>query len=465
MSGPTHSLTVRATIPARVGMLGEVMAAIAAEQALVGGVDIVRSTSDEVTRDIAVLVHDDAHGERVRRAIAGVSGTTVEGVADRAILAHAGGTLGMRNRVPVVTRDDLSMAYTPGVARVCMDIHDDPEKAWDYTIKGNSVMVVSDGSAVVGEGDLGPLAALPAMESKCLFLRDLAGIDAFPIPVTERDPERIARVVELCASPFAGIHLTDVAAPRCFDLVRALEPRVDVPVFQDDQWGTAAALLAGLLNGLELTGKRLADARIVVAGLGPAGVATVRLLVTAGAGEVVACDSKGAVHSGRTDLTEDDRWVAEHTNAARTTGGASELVAGADAFIGVSVPELLSADDVRTMARDPLVFALALPEPELAREAAGGLARVYATGRPDVPNQIHSALAYPGIWRGARDARAATIDESLVLAAAGAIAETAAPRVQAREDQIVPSVLDPELVPNVAKAVKAAAEAGGHSRA
>jgi malate dehydrogenase (oxaloacetate-decarboxylating) len=446
-------------------MLGEVMAAIAAEQALVGGVDIVRSTTDAVTRDIAVLVHDDAHGDRVRRAIAGVPGTEVEGVADRAILAHAGGTLGMRNRVPVVTRDDLSMAYTPGVARVCMDIHDDPEKAWDYTIKGNSVMVVSDGSAVVGEGDLGPLAALPAMESKCLFLRELAGLDAFPIPLTERDPERIARIVELCASPFAGVHLTDIAAPRCFDLVRTLEPRVDIPVFQDDQWGTAAALLAGLLNGLELTGKRLADARIVVAGLGPAGVATVRLLVAAGAGEVVACDSKGALHSGRTDLTEDDRWVAEHTNPGRATGAAPDLVTGADAFIGVSAPGLLNDDDVRGMARDPLVFALALPEPEVSRQVAGSLARVYATGRPDVPNQIHSALAFPGIWRGALDARASAIDEPMVLAAAGAIAETAAKRSSVRDDHVVPSVLDPDLVPNVARAVKAAAEASGVSRA
>ncbi len=336
MSGPTHSLTIRAAIPARIGMLGEVMAAIAAQDALVGGVDIVRSTSESVTRDVAVLVRDDAHGERVRVAIAQVADVEVEGVADRALLAHAGGKIGMRNRVPVATRDDLSMAYTPGVARVCMAINEDPGRAWDYTIKGNSVMVVSDGSAVVGQGDLGPLAALPAMEAKCMFLRELAGIDAFPLPVTLRDPEAIARTVALCASPFAGVHVADVAAPRCFELGRALAPKVDVPVFQDDQAGTAAALLAALINSLELVGKRLSAARVVVAGLGPGGVATVRLLVAAGVGEVTACDSKGAVHSGRGDLTEDDRWVAEHTNGARRTGSASDLVAGADVFIGLS---------------------------------------------------------------------------------------------------------------------------------
>jgi len=464
VSGPTHSLTIRATIPARVGMLGEVMAAIASEEALVGGVDIVRSTSDTVTRDMAVLVRDDLHGERVRIAIAEVADVEVEGVADRALLAHAGGKVGMRNRVPVATRDDLSMAYTPGVARVCMAINEDPERAWEYTIKGNSVMVVSDGTAVVGQGDLGPLAALPAMEAKCMFLRELAGIDAFPLPVTQRDPEAIARTVARCVSPFAGVHVTDVAAPTCFELGRALAPKVDVPVFQDDQAGTAAALLAALVNSLEFVGKRLSNARVVVAGLGPGGVATVRLLVAAGVGEVTACDSRGAVHTGRDDLTEDDRWVAEHTNGARRTGTASDLVAGADAFIGLSTPGLLDADDLRRMASDPIVFALAMPEPEVARGVADELVRVYATGRPDVPNQIHSALAFPGIWRGALDARARTIDESMVLAAAGAIAETVTQTSAPSADRVVPSIFDPELVPNVARAVRSAAEAAGLAR-
>lgn len=464
MVQPTHSLVIRATIPARVGMLGEVMAAIAATHALVGGVDIVRSSSTDVTRDIAVLVRDDDHGAEVQQTVGSVAGVEVEGVADRVVLAHAGGKIGMRNRVPVTTRDDLSMAYTPGVARVCMAIHEDPDAAWDYTIKGNSVMVVSDGSAVVGQGDLGPLAALPAMEAKCAFLRDLAGIDAFPIPITLRDPDRIARAIELCASPFAGVHLTDVAAPRCFDLVRALQPKIDVPVFQDDQWGTAAALLAGLVNGLEIVGKRLSDARVVVAGLGPGGVATVRLLVAAGAGEVVACDSKGAVHTSRDDLTEDDRWVAEHTNRSHRTGMAPQLVEGADAFIGLSTPGLLSADDVRRMERDPVIFALALPQPEVAPAVAAELAAVYATGRPDVQNQIHSTLAFPGIWRGALDARATVIDEAMVLAAAGAIAETAAEEPPLGPDRVVPSIFSPRLVPNVARAVRAAAESSGVAR-
>lgn len=465
MSHANHSITLRAVIPAQVGMLGRVMAAIGESGAEVGGVDIVRSAKSSVTRDITVYVRDDAHAEAVRTATEGVEGVRVEAVSDRVFQSHLGGMVGMRNRSTITTRDDLSMAYTPGVARVCMAIHHDFDKAWDYTIKANSVMVVSDGSSVVGQGDLGAEAALPAMEAKCLFLRELAGIDAFPLPLDTRDLRVMVDAVVRCSSVFAGIHLTDIAAPRCFELLRELGRRLEIPVFHDDQEGTAVALLAALTNGLSVAGKKLADATVVVAGLGPGGMSTVRILVAAGVGNVVACDSRGAVHAGRGDDDAEVRWVAEHTNPEGRSGSTQEALAGADAFIGLSVPNLLTPADVRRMAADPVVFALAMPEPEIGPDEAYDVAAVYATGRPDVPNQINSALAFPGIWRGALDCRATEINDAMTLAAAAAIAETAMGEDGAISPySIVPSVLSTELAPRVAAAVRQAAEATGVAR-
>jgi malate dehydrogenase (oxaloacetate-decarboxylating) len=460
----SYSLTFRAAIPSRIGALGRALAAIGDAGGQVGGVDIVSSGKTAVTRDITVLVNDEAHGEAVRAALEAVDGVSVVSVADRISLSHMGGKVGMQNRVPVATRDDLSMAYTPGVARVCMAIHHDFEKAWDYTIKGNSVMVVSDGSSVVGQGDLGPEASLPAVEAKCVFLRELAGIDAFPLPVTVRDPAEIAEVVALTSSVFAGIHLSDIAAPRCFEVQRLLDERLDIPVFHDDQQGTAAAVLAALTNGLSVAGKRLAEARVVVAGLGPGGQAVVRLLVAAEVGEVVAVDSHGAVHGARDDLEGDLAWIAEHTNPEGRTGDAATVLQGADAFIGLSVPGLLSAADVARMAPEPVVLALAMPDQEIGPAEAAGVARVYASGRPDVPNQINSGLASPGIWRGALDCRATEINQAMTLAAATAIAETAADDAGLSEVNVVPSIFNHRLVPNVAAAVRAAAEATGVAR-
>ena len=463
MSHANYSLTIRAVIPAKVGMLGQVMAAIGDAGGQVGGVDIVRSAKEAVTRDITVYARDDAHGDGIREALAGVEGVRVESVNDRVFLSHHGGKIGMQNRVPVATRDDLSMAYTPGVARVCMAIHHDFDQAWEYTIKGNSVMVVSDGSSVVGQGDLGPEASLPALEAKCAFMRKLAGIDAFPLPVDLRDPAEIAEAVALASSVFAGIHLSDIAAPRCFEVQRLLDERLDIPVFHEDQQGTAAAVLAALTNGLAVAGTSLSDASVVVAGLGPGGQAVVRLLVAAGVGEVVACDSQGAVHRGRDD-GEDLAWVAGNTNPRGLTGAAPDVLEGADAFLGLSTSGLLSADDVRRMASDPVVLALAMPDPEILPEDAAGVARVYATGRPDVPNQINSGLASPGIWRGALDCRATEINQAMTLAAATAIAETAAEETGPSEFNVVPSIFNQRLVPNVAAAVRAAAEATGVAR-
>ena len=460
MSHANYSLSVRAAIPAKVGMLGRVLGAIGDAGAQVGGVDIIRSSSDTVTRDISVYARDEAHGDEIRAAVEAVEGVVVESVFDRVFLSHAGGKVGMANRVPVASRDDLSMAYTPGVARVCMAIHHDFEQAWDYTIKGNSVMVVSDGSSVVGQGDLGTLASLPALEGKCVFLHKLAGIDAFPLPVDLRDPAEIAEAVALCSSVFAGIHLSDISAPRCFEVQRLLDERLGIPVFHDDQQGTAAAVS----NGLSVAGKRLADATVVVAGLGPGGQAVVRLLVAAEVGRVIACDSQGAVHAGRGDLEGDLAWVAANTNPDGVSGDAVSVLKGADAFLGLSTPGLLSATDVRAMAPDPVVLALAMPDPEILPDEAAGVARVYATGRPDVPNQINSGLASPGIWRGALDCRATEINQAMTLAAATAIAETAAEDSGLSEVNVVPSIFNARLVPNVAAAVRAAAEATGVAR-
>ena len=462
MSQSNYSLTIRANIPAQVGMLGKVMGAIGDAGGQVGGVDIVRSGKDSITRDITVYVRDDEHGVAVTRALGGVEGVTVESSTDRVFLTHLGGKIGMENRMPVATRDDLSMAYTPGVARVCMAINADIEQAWEYTIKGNSVMVVSDGSSVVGQGDLGPEASLPALEAKCALLRTLAGIDAFPLPVDLRDPAEIADAVVLISSVFAGIHLSDISAPRCFEIQRLIAERLDIPVFHEDQQGTAAAVLAALTNGLAVSGKRLEDATVVVAGLGPGGQAVVRLLVAAGAGTVIAADSKGAIHAGRGDLDDEGHtWIAANTNPAGVSGAVPAILAGADAFVGLSAPGVLSAADVKTMAADPVVLALAMPDPEILPDEAAGVARVYATGRPDVPNQINSGLASPGIWRGALDCRATEINQAMTLAAAGAIAETALEEGGLSETNVVPSIFNARLVHNVAAAVRAAAEAAG----
>jgi malate dehydrogenase (oxaloacetate-decarboxylating) len=424
---PSSNLTIRAQIAAHVGNFGRVMAAIGSTGAEVGGVDIVRSGKTSVTRDITVAINDSAQGKAVVDALNALDGVTVERASDRVTLAHTGGTLTMRNRSTLTSRDDLSMAYTPGVARVCMTIHHDPERTWDLTIRGNSVAVITDGSSVAGEGDLGPLAALPAAEAACMYMQEMAGIDGFPLPLTVRDTAEITNVVSKIVSVFAGVHMTAMAAPRCAEVQAALAGVLDIPVLHDEQDGTAVAALAGLVNALRLSGIALADATVVVAGVEPGAAATARLLGAAGVGSVVTAgaDLRGAL-------------------------------TGAHAFVGIGA-EALSADDVATMAHSRIVFALATAGPQTAPAGA----EVFATAHADVPNQIGAALAYPGIWRGALDCRARRIDDGMLVAAANAIAG-AAGTVSA--DNVVPSVLNPELVPAVATAVRQAAEASGAAR-
>ncbi len=459
----SYSLTIRAEIEAKIGNFGRVMAVIGDAGADVGAVDIVRSAKGSVTRDIAITARDAAHGQRVVDALNGLPGVTVISAHDRITQSHVGGKMTMQNRAPLTSRDDLSMAYTPGVARVCMAIHHDPERTWDLTIRGNSVAVITDGSNVVGEGDLGPLAALPAAEAKCMFLREMAGIDGFPLPLDEKDPDKIVDTVAKIVSVFAGVHITDMAAPKCFDIQDALRERIDIPVMHDVQGGIAAGVLAALMNSFDLAGKNLEDATVVIAGLGPSGVATARLLVAAGVGNVITCHRAGALHAGTPQERPELQWIAENTNRDRREGDVKELVKGADAFIGLSVPGVIGAADIKAMADKPVVLALAMPVPDVSpEEAAAGGAFVYGTGRPDLPNQITSGVAFPGIWRGALDCRAKDIDRSMILAAAKAIAATLEGAVG--QDHVIPSVFNADLVPNVAKAVREAAEAAGLAR-
>lgn len=423
MPDVNSSLMLRVIVPASTGTFGKVVAAIGEAGGRVGAADIVRSTSTEVTRDYHVYVRDSAHGEAVAAAVASLEGVSVESVTSSVLSSHEGGAIGMKTRAPIANRDDLSMAYTPGVARVCMAIHHDFEQAWEYTIKANSVMVVSDGSDVLGLGDIGAEASLPACEAKSLFLRDLAGIDAFPLPVDAHETDQIVDAVALCSSVFAGIHLSDISAPRCFAICDALDARLDIPVFHDDRQGTAVAVLAGLINALAVVGKALETVTVAVKGQEtPAGAGTVALLSTAGV---------------RT-ITDD--------------------VSGADVLVRFDRPATTGCLDA--MAADPIVFNLSGTSVEALERAA-----VYASSLPSAPNQMNSAIAFPGIWKGALSVRATAINDAMLLAAAEAIAALCRDedgRVSA--DLVLPSVLSEHLVHDVAEAVRLAAEATGVAR-
>jgi malate dehydrogenase (oxaloacetate-decarboxylating) len=384
-------------------------------------------------------------------------------VSDRTFLAHLGGKIEVRPRVPLKTREDLSMAYTPGVARVSRAIAEDPEKVWNLTIKRNTVAVVSDGTAVLGLGDIGPEAALPVMEGKAVLFKEFGGVDAFPICLDTKDPDEIVRTVEAIAPVFGGINLEDISAPRCFEIERRLRESLDIPVFHDDQHGTAIVVLAALLNALQVVEKRIEDVHVVTTGCGAAGMAVTRALQRAGVTWIVGCDEGGALYRGRPGLNDAKREYAETTNPDNLRGTADELLDGADVFIGVSVPGAVSVDGIRRMAGRAIVFAMANPMPEVDPEAIEGFAEVIATGRSDYPNQINNVLAFPGVFRGALDVRARTINGEMELAAARAIAQTIAPD-ELSADYVVPSVFNRAVAPAVAAAVAEAAEATGVAR-
>jgi malate dehydrogenase (oxaloacetate-decarboxylating) len=453
----SYSFTIRLAYPNRIGMFARVISAIGKHGGDLGAVDIVAPDAKVMTRDITVRARDAAHQEEIVAAVRLVPSVKVVNVSDRVFLLHLGGKISIQNKVPVTTRDALSMAYTPGVARVCEAIAAEPRKAWQLTIKGNSVAVVSDGTAVLGLGDIGPEAAMPVMEGKAMLFKEFGGIDAYPICLRTKDTAEIIAAVKHLSVGFGGINLEDISAPRCFEIERQLQAQLEIPVFHDDQHGTAVVVLAALLNATRLTRQKPGRLRIVVSGAGAAGVAVTRILLRGGAKDIVVCDRQGALHEGRLpDLNESKTWLARNTNPRRVRGRLEDALRGANVFIGVSGPGLLQANDLKRMARKPIVFALANPTPEIMPEEAAGTAFIVATGRSDYPNQINNVLAFPGIFRGALDVRARQITEEMKLAAAQAIAGCIAPR-ELGPEYIVPSVFNREVVKRVAEAVRNAA--------
>ena len=459
-----YTLTLRCRIANRPGMLGRLTTAIGESGGDIGAIDIVRADRDVMVRDISVRVRDDEHGDALVAMINQIDGMAVLQASDRVFLAHLGGKLAVQSRVPLKNRDDLSLVYTPGVARVCQRIAADPEAVHTLTIKRNSLAVVSDGSAVLGLGNLGAAAALPVMEGKAILFKELADIDAYPICLRDQDAATIVATVEQIAPVFGAINLEDIAAPKCFEVEEQLRQRLDIPVMHDDQHGTAVVALAALRNALTIVGKPIGDARVVVNGVGAAGTAIVLNLLAAGVGEVIACDLRGILR--RDDLgglPPMQRYVAEHTNRELRAGGLAEALDGADVFIGVSTGNILTPALVRRMAADAIVFALANPIPEGDPEQLQGVARIIATGRSDYPNQINNVLSFPGIFRGALDARASAITPSMRLAAAEALAAVIPPD-ELSEEYIIPSVFNRAIVPAIAAAVSNAALAEGVAR-
>jgi malate dehydrogenase (oxaloacetate-decarboxylating) len=459
----SFSATLRVHLENRPGSFARLAEAIGDSGGLLDSIDVVRVESDKKVRDVTVLATDEAHIARIVAAVRALDGVEVEHVSDRTFLVHLGGKLEVASKVPLKTRDDLSMAYTPGVARVSQAIADDPEKVWNLTIKQNSVAVVTDGSAVLGLGDIGPEAALPVMEGKAILFKEFAGIDAWPICLATKDPDEIVQIVSALAPGFGGINLEDISAPRCFDVETRLRDELDIPVFHDDQHGTAIVVLAGLLNALSVVGKRLEDVSVVVTGAGAAGAATARMLCDAGAGDVVCSDRHGTLYPGRDGLDHFKALLASETNPRRLRCSADEALAGADVYIGLSSPGAVTVDGIRTMAADAIVFAMANPSPEVAPEEIEALVAVVGTGRSDYPNQINNVLAFPGVFRGALDVRASAITREMEIAAAHALAAVV-DREHLEADYVIPSVFDPRVAAVVAAAVSEAAQSSGVAR-
>jgi malate dehydrogenase (oxaloacetate-decarboxylating) len=454
----SFSVTVRVRLEDQPGSFARLAAAIGEAGGSLGAIDLVRVDGSSKVRDVTIEGSDAAQIDRVVGAVRAVPGIAIEHVSDRTFLLHVGGKLEVVPKTPIRNRDDLSMAYTPGVARICSAIADEPEQIWSLTIKQHTVAVVTDGTAVLGLGDIGPEAALPVMEGKSVLFKEFGGVDAFPICLATTDPDKTVETVCAIAPVFGGINLEDIAAPRCFEIERRLQDLLDIPVFHDDQHGTAIVVLAALHNALRVVDKRIEDCRVVVTGVGAAGFATTRMLLAAGATDIVGCDRHGALHVGRPDLYGSKAEYARLTNPTGLQGSADDVLAGADVFIGLSGPGAVSAEAVRTMAEGAIVFAMANPTPEVLPEEIESFAAVVGTGRSDYPNQINNVLAFPGIFRGALDVRAPGITEQMKLAAAEAIAGVVDPHELA-PDYVIPSVFDRSVAPAVAKAVADAAAA------
>jgi malate dehydrogenase (oxaloacetate-decarboxylating) len=456
-TSPSYSVVLRVEIPNRPGMLGKVMSVIGRAGGNVGAVDIVGFNNGCIIRDIEAGAADLDMAKLITAAVRRIKEIKVLNVADRTLLIHQGGKIELRSKVPLKTRDDLAMAYTPGVARVAMAIYDQPERVYELTMKKNSVAIVTDGTAVLGLGDIGPAAALPVMEGKALLFKTFAGIDAFPICLDTRNPEEIIQAVKWISPGFGAISLEDISGPRCFEIESRLKRELDIPVFHDDQHGTAVVILAGLINALKVVGKRMEDVRIVVCGLGAAGIASIRLLISSGVRQIIGCDRAGILYRGRREnMNPVKEEIAGLTNPERIKGAVGRALRGADIFIGVSESRAVAVKDVRRMAKDAIIFAMANPVPEILPEEVDPYARVIATGRPDYDNQMSDILCFPGLFRGVFDCRAREINQEMLVAAADAIASCVAPE-ELMEQHIVPSVFNRKVPEVVARAVTEAA--------
>ncbi len=460
---PGYSIAVRLRYPDRPGFLGRITSTIGEADGLIGAIDVVDAGDNCITRDITISARDVEHGERIADTLRALPEVEVLNVSDRVFLMHLGGKLEVRSRVPLKTRDDLSMAYTPGVARVCLAIAKDPEASFALTIRQNTVAVISDGSAVLGLGNIGPEAAMPVMEGKAALFKQFGRVDAFPICLNTQDADEIVSIVTALAPSFGGINLEDISAPRCVDIERRLVEALEIPVFHDDQHGTAIVVLAALTNALKVVQKSIDSVRIVINGAGAAGAAVARLLLASGAQHLIVCDRRGAIYPAREGLNELKDWIAEATNPDHQQGTLSDVLRGADVFIGVSAPGVLSVSDLDNMADDPIVFALANPDPEITPEAAVGHVRVMATGRSDYPNQINNVLCFPGLFRGLLDVRARCVTLEMKTAAAQAIAGIISDN-ELHAEYIVPSVFDRRVAAAVAEAVSEIAVRTGQSR-
>jgi malate dehydrogenase (oxaloacetate-decarboxylating) len=464
-----YRLTIRVKLDDSQGVLGRTTSAIGDAGGVVGAVDVVETDAAGSLRDIVVDASGQEHWEEILAAIGAIEGAEVIDTTDRTFLLHLGGKIEQSNKHPLKTRDDLSMVYTPGVARVCLAIADDEDKAFQYTIKRNTVAVVSDGTAVLGLGNIGPKAAMPVMEGKCCLFKEFAGVDAFPLCLDTTDTDEIVRTVKLIAPGLGGINLEDISAPRCFEIEERLVEELEIPVFHDDQHGTAVVVMAGVLNAVKLTGRNLADLKVLVIGLGAAGIAVTKILRAAGVTEILGADSKGVLSTEREDYLDGSmnsikRWFAEVTNPERRSGAPADVIDGIDLLIGVSGARVLAAEALARMNDDAMVFAMANPTPEVNPEEAAPHVRIMATGRSDYPNQINNVLCFPGIFRGALDVRAQAITEDMKMAAARAIAAIV-DESELREDYIIPSVFNRDVAPAVAAAVGEQARAAGNAQA
>ncbi len=455
---PSYSLTLRIKLPNQVSQLAAVIEAIAKAEGNLGNIDVVEKSREFIIREIAVDAASTEAAENIEAAVRSLPHIEVLEVYDRTFALHQGGKLRIEAKIPLREQDDLAMAYTPGVGRVCVEIAKHPERVYELTIKGNTVAIVSDGSAVLGLGNLGAEASMPVMEGKAMLFKEFAGLDAFPICLDTQDTEEIIATVKRIAPVFGAVNLEDISAPRCFEIERRLQAELDIPIFHDDQHGTAIVSLAALTNSLKLVGKQIGDIHVVINGAGAAGLSMGRLFKKAGVQRLTICDSKGIVGGDRTDLTSEKQDFA-----VPQSGTLADAMQGADVFMGVSAPGVVSVDMVQSMAEHPIVFAMANPVPEIQPELVRDIAAVMATGRSDYPNQINNVLAFPGVIRGAIDCRAQAITTDMFLAAGKAIASLV-PDSELSADHIMPSVFDPRVAPAVAAAVKEVARAAGIAR-